>query len=108
MNELDRLKQKRLQELQQKQIQSQLQEELKLQQHVQQIEELVKTKLSREAIQRYGNIKAAHPEKAVQLLAFLGQMIQTGKLQETITDEKLKIILNKISPQKRDINISRR
>jgi programmed cell death protein 5 len=106
MNELEQIRQRRLQELQQKQ-QQQMQEEVKLQQQLTALEELVKTKLTREAIQRYGNIKAAHPDKAVQLLAFLGQMIQTGKLTETITDEKLKIILNKLTPQKRDISIKR-
>lgn len=103
MNELDQIKQRKLQELQQKQMQ----DEAKIQQQLIQVEEIVKAKLTKEAIERYGNIKAAHPDKAVQLLAFLGQLIQTGKLNETITDEKLKIILNKLTPQKREIKITR-
>ena len=63
--------------------------------------------LSKEALQRYGNLKAAHQEKAVQLLVILGQSIQQGHIKEKISDEKLKDILKQLQPEKKDFKIKR-
>ena len=81
-------------------------EQMQLQQQVQQLEMLVKQKLTKKALERFGNVKAAHPEKAIQLLAVLGQAIQSGKLNE-IDDDQLKEILMKITPEKKEFNIRR-
>jgi|TARA_Y100000031_G_C8129697_1_gene342279 DNA-binding TFAR19-related protein (PDSD5 family) len=73
---------------------------------IQQLENIVRQKLTKEALQRYGNIKAAHPEKTLQLLVILGQMIQ-GEQIDMIDDNKLKEILQHMTQQKKDFNIKR-
>ena len=107
MDELEELKLKRLQELQSTQQQDDMQEQLQLQQQVQQLEAMVKAAMTKEAMQRFGNIKAAHPEKAVQLLVVLAQLLQAEQLKK-IDDEKLKEILKKLQPEKKEFTINRR
>ncbi len=82
-------------------------EEMQLQQQVQQLEMLVKQRLTKQALERFGNIKSAHPEKAIQLLAVLGQAIQSGQINDQIDDEQLKEILIKLTPEKKEFKIKR-
>ena len=108
MDELEELKKKKLQQLQQQQEQAshyQAQEEAQLQQQIQQLESVVRDLLSKEALERYGNIKAAHPEKAVKLLVVLGQLAQSGKIQNKVTDDQLKVLLKQMEPKKKEFNI---
>ena len=72
---------------------------------VQQLETLVRGHLSREALVRYGSIKSAHPERALQILVVLGKLVNTGKVG-TITDEQFKQLLLTMTPQKRESRIS--
>tara|TARA_Y100000310_G_scaffold109178_1_gene107612 strand:- start:8366 stop:8620 length:255 start_codon:yes stop_codon:yes gene_type:complete len=81
-------------------------EEEQLQEQITQLETLVKTKLTRDALSRYSNIKTAHPDKMVQLLVVLGQMVQGGEV-ESIDDEKLKEILHQMAPAKKEFTIKR-
>ena len=99
MDEIERIKLKKLKELQarqQEQLQNQLQEELQLQQQIQQLEEIVKQFLTKEALQRYGNLKTAHPEKSLQILVILSQLIQQGRIKKKIDDNILKEVLKQI------------
>jgi len=82
-------------------------EEMQLQQQIQQLELMVKQKLTKKALERFGNVKAAHPEKAIQLLAVLGQAIQTGRIDDQVDDNQLKDILLKITPEKKEFKIKR-
>jgi len=82
------------------------QEEAQLQQQIEQLEAMVKHKMTKEALQRYGNLKTAHPEKAIQVLVVLGQLVQQGKLEQ-INDESLKEILLKLTPEKKDFKIKK-
>jgi len=102
MDELEEIRQRKMQELQ-----NQANEQAQFQQQVSQLETIVKTILTKEALQRYGNIKAAHPEKAVQLLALIGQMMQKGNTRK-ITDEELKKMLIMITPKTKQIKITRK
>ncbi|MBW3003537.1 hypothetical protein KY328_03170 [Candidatus Woesearchaeota archaeon] len=102
MNELEELRQRRLQELQKQQ-----QDIEEFNQQVNTLETAVKQHLTKEALSRYGNLKSAHPEKAVQLLTILAQIIQTGKLQ-VIGDEQLKDILQRMEPPKKEFKITRK
>ena len=106
MDELEELKRKKLAELQQGQ-QEEMQEQQQLQQQIEQLEMIVRQVLTKEALARYGNVKAAHPEKAVQLVVALAQMIQQGKIQQ-INDSQLKEILKKLTPEKKEFNIKRK
>lgn len=110
MDELEAIRQKKLEELEQQikeQAGQQAGEEIQLKQQIEQLEAVVKTKLTKEALERYGNIRAAHPEKAVQVLVVAAQLIQAGQA-EMIDDEMLKNILVKLTPQKKDFRITRK
>ena len=104
MDELEELRRKRLIELQNRQYIGD--EEFQLQQQLAQLEAMVKKKLTKKALERFGNIKAAHPEKATQLLVILGQLINSGRCDE-IDDEQLKDILIKLQPEKSSFRIKR-
>ena len=106
MDELEALKKKKLAQLQE-QFQQQQAEQAQLQQQVQALEQFVTARLSKQALERYGNIKAAHPEQAVQLLTILGQIIQTKNVQ-CFEDEQVKQVLQMMQQQKRDITIKRK
>ena len=108
MDELEEIKKRKLMELQQGEpLQKQAEEQQQIQAQLEQLETLVKQFLTKEALQRYGNLKAAHQEKAIQLLVILGQAIQQGQIKEKITDEKLKEILKQLQPEKKEFKIKR-
>lgn len=103
MDELEAIKKKKLEQLQ-KQYQSQVEDQQNLQQQIQQLETLIKSMFTKEALQRYGNIKAADPEKAVQLLVIISQAMQGSPVRK-IDDNQLKAILKRITPEKREMKI---
>lgn len=103
MDEAEAIRMRKLQQLQQ-QMQERQQEETQLQAQMEQLDAVIKQKLSKEALIRYGNIKVAHPELAVQLMLILAQAIQQQNIQ-TITDQQLKALLEKLLPKKREIKI---
>ncbi len=102
---IDEIRKRKLEELMNLQQQRQS-EQQEFQQQVQELEAIVRQKLTKEALQRYGNIKVANPQKAVQLLAILGQFIQTGKI-ESVDDNLLKKILSRLNEGKRDFQIKK-
>ena len=102
MNELEALRNKRLEQLQRQQ-----QEQQEFQQQVETLEAYVKQHLTKPALSRYGNLKSAHPEKAVQVLTVLAQILQSGQLKN-IDDEQLKDILHRMQPPKKEFKITRR
>lgn len=105
-DDIEAIKRRKLEELQRAQN-NQTQQNAEIQQQVQALENFVKTKLTKEALVRYGNLKTAHPEKAIQLLALLGQALQTQNIQQ-INDEQLKDLLKRMEPAKRDFKITRK
>jgi programmed cell death protein 5 len=102
MSDLEEIKQRKMAEMQQA-----AEEQAQLKQQVEQIESIVKQTFTKEAMQRYGNLKAAHPEKAIQALVYFAQMIQAGKIQQ-ITDEMLKQVLMTLTPPVKQIKITRK
>lgn len=105
MDELESLKRKRLKELQNRQQES-TDEHQQIQQELEQLENIVKQAFTKEALSRFGNLKSAHPQKAIHLLIVLGQAIQAGKIK-TINDSQLKDILIKLTPEKKETKITR-
>jgi DNA-binding TFAR19-related protein (PDSD5 family) len=105
--ELKKIRLAQLQEQLQKQYEQQMQEEAAMQEQINALEQMVKSRLTKKALLRYGNIKTAHPQKAVQLLIVLGQLLQSGRIN-TVTDEQLKDILLKLKPPKHDFKIKRK
>lgn len=109
MDGLEEIKKRKLHEIRKKQleqVQQQAQEQEQFQQQVQQLEIMVKQALTKEALERYGNLKTAFPEKAVQLLVILAQAIQSGQISK-IDDNTLKEVLRKLTPAKRDFKINK-
>ncbi len=109
MDELEEIKRRKLAELQNQQ-EEQLQqagEQQQMQAQIEQLEIVVKQFLTKEALQRFGNLKAAHQDKAIQLIVILGQAIQQNQIKEKITDEKLKEILKQLQTEKKDFKIKR-
>lgn len=105
-DELEAIKNRKVEELQNA-MNMQMQQQAEIQQQIQALETLVKPKLTKKALERYGNLKTAHPEKAVYLLTILGQSIQTQNIQQ-IDDAQLKDLLKRMEPKKHDFKITRK
>ena len=105
--ELENLKKKRIQELQQ---QASVQEEQEAQQK--QFEEqkkmVLRAILTTQARERLGRIKVARPEVVESIENQLIMAVQSGQLKNKINDEQLRMLLSKAIPKKRDIKIKRR
>lgn len=111
MTDLEEIKRRRMEELQQ-QISAQqteaLKEQIQLQRQIAVLENIAKQKMTKEAITRYGNLKSAHPEKAIQLIAIIAQAVQQGQITEMVTDEKLKQLLIQLEPPKKEFKITKK
>ncbi|MBI2208002.1 hypothetical protein HYU50_00750 [Candidatus Woesearchaeota archaeon] len=105
MDELEEIRRKKLEELKKQQL-HQMREEQQIQQQVQQLEMIVKQVLTKEALERYGNLKTAYPDRAVQLIVILAQAIQSGQVTQ-IDDKTLKSILKKLTPEKKEFKIKK-
>ncbi len=82
-------------------------EQGKLQQQIAQVEAVAKQFLSNEAIARYGSVKSAHPQKAMQVIAIIAQLAQQGQLREKLSDEEFKQLLLQLEPKRHTTRISR-
>jgi len=108
--ELDKLRKKKLQELQeQAAIQEQMEDQEEQQKQLdEQKKAILRAILTNEARERLGRIKIARPEMAESIENQLIMLAQSGKLKNKINDEELRMLLSKILPKKRDIKIKRR
>jgi len=88
--------------------QEEIQEKIRMEQQLAMLEELAKQNMSRDAVSRFGNLKVAHPEMAVQLMAFIAQGVQAGRIQEKISDETLKNILSSLQQPKKEFRLTRK
>jgi DNA-binding TFAR19-related protein (PDSD5 family) len=110
MSSLEEIRKKKLEELmklQQEKAQQQAEEQAQIQQQIEMMENAVKQFFTKEALARYGNLKTAHPEKAIQLLLILFNAIRSGQLKDKIDDNQLKSILERFTPKKKEIKIKR-
>ena len=110
MPTLEELRKKRIEDLmqaQQQKSQQQADEQAQMQRQIEQMENIVRQFFTKEALARYGTLKTAHQEKALQLLVVLFQAIQKGQVQGKIDDSLLKKILEQLTPKKKEIKIKR-
>jgi len=108
--ELDKLRRKKLLELQQ---QKQLEDSMEGQEAQQKDFEdkkkmILRAILTTKAKERLGNIKMSRPEIGENIENQLIMLAQNGRLESKINDEQLRTILQKVIPKKRDIKITRR
>jgi len=108
--ELERLRRKRLQELQQEDNLQQSLENQESQQneYEEQKKQILRSILTPDAKDRLTNIKISRPQIAEQIEQQLIVLAQSGRLRQKITDDQLRQLLAKIIPKKREINIERR
>ena len=79
--------------------QKQQEELVELKQKLDKLEAISRSVMTREAFQRYSNLKLVYPEKAVRLLILIGQLVQTNRIMK-IGDAELKLLLEKMDAQK--------
>ena len=103
-SELEELKKRRMDQLKQnysEQLQRQLveqqQAESEATKQLEAVEDVVKAHLTREALQRYGTLKLAHPETATQLLIAIAQALETGRLRGMLSEEQMVKALQQLS-----------
>jgi len=106
--ELDEIKRRRLEQLQQQQANAQYQG-AQQQAQQQQAEEAKQTVLRQiltpDARERLTSLKLARPQLAEQVEMQLIALAQSGRLQTMIDDAKLKVLLQQIQPKKREMTI---
>ena len=85
-----------------------LQEKIKLQQEILAVENNAKQFLDGNALTRYGNVKLANPEKALQIAMIINQAAQSGQLKEKLDDSQFKNLLINLQEPKKEFNFIRR
>jgi len=100
--ELEVLRQKRMQELQRQLAQEQQKNEIQ-QRMEEQKQNLLRAILTVEARQRLNRIKMVRPEFVEQVELQLIQIAQTGRISLPINDQQLKALLSKLQPEKKNI-----
>jgi len=105
--ELEKLRRKKLQELQQ-QINQSIEQEVQ-QREIEEMRRIIlRSILTPEAKERLSNIRIARPAIAEQIENQLILLAQSGRLRSKVTDEQLRMLLEKLLPKKREIRIRRR
>jgi len=106
----EEIREKKLEELKHKIIEQQekeKEEKLQFQQEIATLEAIAKQYMTKEAIARYGNVKVAHQEVAVQALLVIVKGVQSGKLHQKLDDAGFKDLLKQITGTKKETKIRR-
>ncbi|MBI2148056.1 hypothetical protein HYU23_00090 [Candidatus Woesearchaeota archaeon] len=80
----------------------------KIQEKILEIETMAKKFMTQEAISRYGTLKSAHIQKALQAIALIAQLASQNQIKEKITDEQFKQLLMRLEPEKKETRIIRK
>ena len=109
-DELEDLKKKKLLELQkQDQFQESMEDQETQRKEFEEKKKMIlRGILTTNAKERLGRIKIVRPEIAETIENQLILLAQSGKLENKINDEQLRMLLSRIIPKKRDIKIRRR
>jgi len=107
--ELENLRKKRRQELQQASLEDTLEgQEQQRQDFEEQKRQILRVILTTEAKERLGRIKVARPDMVEAIESQLIMLAQSGRLKNKINDEQLRMLLSKLMPTKREISIKRK
>mgnify|MGYP001590694642 CR=1 FL=1 len=89
-------------------MQNNFQEKIKLKQQIEFLENTAKTYLDSTALQRYGSLKIAHPEKALQVAATIAQASQQGLIKQKLNDLEFKDLLKSLQEPKKEFRFIRK
>jgi programmed cell death protein 5 len=106
-DELDVLRQRKLQELQLQAQQEAVAREQAKQEDAQK-QMLMRQLLTPEARERLANLRMTRPDVVESVENQLIMLVQAGRISQQIDDYTLRQILRKVMPQKREIKIERR
>jgi programmed cell death protein 5 len=110
MTDIDEIRRKRMQQIQQQAAQqsseAESQEQMRRELEAQKRQAMMQL-LTPEARARLANIRLTKPEFVDQIEIQLIQLAQAGRVQSQITDDQLKELLRKLIGKKRDIKITR-
>ena len=110
MTDIEEIRRRRMQQLQQRAQQpsadAESQEQMRREVETQKRQAMMQL-LTPEARARLTNIRLTKPEFVDQIELQLIQLAQAGRVQSKITDDQLKVLLRKLAGQKRDIKITR-
>ena len=70
--------------------------------------EVMKKIMTKDAMERFFRVKISSPVIASQLEAYFIQVYQTGQLAGKVNDNKLKDMLEVLTPKKREMKITRK
>lgn len=113
MSDIEEIRRRRMQELQQQSAQqaqqqapdAQSQEQMRREMEAQKRQVMMQI-LTPEARSRLANLRLTKPEFVDQIELQLIQLAQMGRVSSKITDDQLKELLRKLTGQKREINIT--
>jgi programmed cell death protein 5 len=114
MSDIEEIRRRRMEQLQQQQAAQQASpQEIEAQERMRQEMEAQKRQimmqiLTPEARSRLANLRLTRPDYVDQIELQLIQLAQAGRIASKITDEQLKELLRKLAGQKKEINITRR
>ena len=111
MSDIEEIRRKRMQQLQQQASQqqnSQIESQKKQMEYESQKKQAMMQILTPEARARLANLRLTKSEFVEQIELQLIQLAQMGRINSKITDEQLKVLLKKLTGQKREIHITRK
>ena len=82
-------------------------DEDKLVQQIAMLEKVAKQYITKQAIQRYGNLKLGHQDVAIKAIAMIAQACQLGQIKEPLSDEDFKSLLIEIQRDKKSFNFKK-
>lgn len=114
MDDLEKIRQRRLRELQQRQEAAAEDQDPAADTEAQRAEEeaaldsLLQKVLDSEARERFTRIRMSRPGFADQVASQLVALARSGRLDHRLSDDELRRILVQLAPEERDINITRK